>query len=771
MNYLDELNEVQRQAVEATEGPIMIVAGPGSGKTRVLTYRIAHLIQLGVDPFRILALTFTNKAAAEMRARVGKIVGNEARNLYIGTFHSVFARILRYEALKLGYPSNFTIYDTDDSRSLIKTIIKEQAINDSLYKPSIVHNRISSAKNSLIGAQEYKNDINITADDHASGRPKIGMLYELYAKRCFMAGAMDFDDLLYKMHYLLANFPDALYKYQNRFRYIMIDEFQDTNFAQYSIVKKLSDVHQNICVVGDDAQSIYSFRGATIANILNFEKDYPELQVFKLEQNYRSTKHIVNAANRVIENNKAQITKEIWTENHSGEKIKLIRSASDNDEGKLVVDGIFEEKMRNQRMNRDFAILYRTHSQSRAFEESLRRLNIAYVVYGGISFYQRKEIKDLLAYLRLTVNHFDEESLKRIINYPARGIGQTTIEKSLLVASDKGLRLWEVLERFGELLYGNRASNAIEDFVSKIKSFSLMLKTHNAFDLATHIAKSSGLLQELHNDKTIEGLNRYENIQELLNGIKEFSERIPFEGKDPIEEEWVTVDGEILNEKKVDKSLGTYLQEITLLTDADKDTDQTDRIKLMTIHSAKGLEFPCVYVVGLEENLFPNQMSMSSREELEEERRLFYVAITRAEHKLTLSFATTRYRFGNLIYSEPSRFIDEIDPAVIDKQFSHREFNASSREEKFSKVTIPITRTPNYIHKTSADFMADDYIKIQVGMEVEHQRFGVGKVLHLEGISKDKLATIFFKNNIGQKKIMLKYAKLRIVKNNMMQEG
>lgn len=772
MNYLDELNEVQRRAVEATEGPVMIVAGPGSGKTRVLTYRIAHLMQLGVDPFRILALTFTNKAAAAMRERIEKIVGNEARNLYIGTFHSVFARILRYEAGRMGYPSNFSIYDTDDSRSLLKTIIKEQGLNDSLYKPATVHNRISSAKNNLIGPAEYQGDVNIMSDDAAAGRPKIGLLYEQYAKRCFMAGAMDFDDLLFKMYELLNKFTDVLHKYQHRFRYVMIDEFQDTNGAQYAIVKKLAEVHRNICVVGDDAQSIYSFRGATIANILNFEKDYPELNVFKLEQNYRSTKHIVHAANKVIGNNTMQITKEIWTDNHPGEKIKLVRAGSDNDEGKLVVDSIFEEKMRNQRMNKDFVILYRTHAQSRAFEEALRRINIPYVVYGGISFYQRKEIKDLVAYLRLTVNHYDEESLKRIVNYPARGIGQTTIEKCLLVANEKGKRLWEVLEHFNELLPGNRAANAIHDFVTKIKSFAVMLKTHNAFDLASHIAKASGLLNELYNDKTIEGLSRYENLQGLLNGIKEFTERPVFEeGKDPIEQEWVTIDGEILSEKNMDRSLGAYLQEITLLTDADKDNNNEDTVKLMTIHSAKGLEFACVYVVGLEENLFPNQMSMSSRDELEEERRLFYVAITRAEHKLTLTFATSRYRYGNLTYSEPSRFIEEIDHRLIEKQFSHRDINASSHEEKFSKVTVPIIKAPQYIHKTTPDFVADDYSRIQAGMEVEHQRFGVGKVLNLEGNSKDKMATIFFQNNVGQKKIMLRYAKLRIVKNNMMQEG
>lgn len=771
MNYLDELNEVQRAAVTTTEGPVMIVAGPGSGKTRVLTYRIAHLVQLGVDPFRILALTFTNKAAAEMRERVEKIVGTEARNLYIGTFHSVFARILRYEASKIGYPSNFTIYDTDDSRSLIKTIVKENGLNDSLYKPSIVHNRISAAKNGLMGPGEYQSDINITADDAASGRPKIGMLYELYAKRCFMAGAMDFDDLLYKMYYLLAKFPDVLFKYQNRFRFILIDEFQDTNFAQYAIVRKLGAVHENVCVVGDDAQSIYSFRGATIENILNFEKDYPDLKIFKLEQNYRSTKHIVHAANKVITNNKMQITKEIWTENHHGEKIKVLRAVSDNDEGKLIVDSIFEEKMRNQRMNHEFAILYRTHAQSRAFEEALRRLNIPYIVYGGVSFYQRKEIKDLLAYLRLTVNHFDEESLKRVINYPARGIGQTSVEKALLTANEKGKRLWEVLEHCNDYLPGNRSNTSISDFVTKIKSYALMLKTHNAFDIAAHIAKTSGLLQELHNDKSVEGLSRYENLQELLNGIKEFSERSFDSDKDPIEQEWVSIDGEVLNEKQLDKSLGAYLQEISLLTDFDKKVDNDDRVMLMTIHSAKGLEFPCVYVVGLEENLFPNMMSLSSREELEEERRLFYVAITRAKHKLTLSFSGMRFRFGTPQYNDPSRFLEEIDPAVLDVAISHREFSASSHEEKFNNVTAPIRREPQYAHKPSADFAADDFNLIQTGMEVEHQRFGIGKVIHLEGNSRDKMAMIFFQNNVGQKKIMLRYAKLRIVKKDLMGEN
>jgi DNA helicase-2/ATP-dependent DNA helicase PcrA len=706
-----------------------------------------------------------------MRNRVEKICGTEARNLYIGTFHSVFARILRYEAAKIGYPSNFTIYDTDDSRSLIKTIVKENGLNEGLYKPSIVHNRISAAKNALIGPAEYQADVNLIADDSAAGRPKIGLLYELYAKRCFMAGAMDFDDLLYKMHYLLENFPDALFKYQNRFRYIMIDEFQDTNGAQYAIVKKLGAVHENICVVGDDAQSIYSFRGATIENILNFEKDYPDLKIFKLEQNYRSTKHIVHAANKVIGNNRMQITKEIWTENHQGEKIKVIKAGSDNEEGKLIVDSVFEEKMRHQRMNSEFAILYRTHSQSRAFEESLPQIEHCLCRLWGYFILPAKRNQRLLAYLRLTMNHFDEESLKRIINYPARSIGQTSVEKALIVANEQGKRLWEVIENCNYYLPGNRSNSSISDFVTKIKSYALMAKTHNAFEIAEHIAKTSGLLHELHNDKTVEGISRYENIQELLNGIKEFTERSLEADKDPIEQEWVTIDGEVLNEKLLDKSLGAYLQEISLLTDLDKKVHDSDHVSLMTIHSAKGLEFPCVYVVGLEENLFPNAMSMSSREELEEERRLFYVAITRAQHKLALSFASTRYRFGNIQYNEPSRFLDEIDPAVLDIAYTHHHLNASSREEKFTKVTVPIFTAPQYNHKPSSDFTPDDFTLIQTGMEVEHQRFGIGKVIHLEGNSRDKMATIFFQNNVGQKKIMLRYAKLRIVKKDLMAEG
>ena len=765
MSYLDELNSVQREAVTAIEGPVMIVAGPGSGKTKVLTTRIAHLMNEGADSFSILALTFTNKAAKEMKERVEKIVGTEARNLYIGTFHSVFARILRYEATKLGYPANFTIYDTDDAKNLLKSIIKEMALNDTLYKPNIVYNRISSAKNSLVGPAEYQNDYNIQADDAESGRPKIGLIYEQYAKRCFMAGAMDFDDLLLKMYQLLERFPDVLHKYQHRFKYVLIDEFQDTNFAQYSIVKKLGDVFQNICVVGDDAQSIYSFRGATIANILNFEKDYPEVRVFKLEQNYRSTQHIVKAANKVIVNNKTQITKEIWTENNDGERIKLVKAMSDNDEGRMVCDMIFEEKMQNQRSNNDFVILYRTNAQSRAFEEQLRRLNIHYVIYGGISFYQRKEIRDVVAYLRLTVNHNDEEALKRIINFPTRGIGQTTMDKAAVLASQQNVSLWTILEHVNQQPDLSRAATPIYDFVMMIKSFAVELKKQNAFDLSTHIAKASGILKELYNDKTPEGVSRYENIQALLNGIKEFTES---------EEVLPAIDsdtGEVLGnaEGDRDKTLAAYLQQITLLTDADKDKNDIDRVKLMTIHAAKGLEFPCVFVVGLEENLFPSMMALDSREDLEEERRLFYVAITRAKDKLTLTYAATRYKYGNLNYCEPSRFIAEIHPSNIDDSGvpKAQPKQPMMRDDYFEaprKTIIPKVPKTDYVHNPSPDFVADDTSNIQPGMEVEHQRFGIGTIDKVEGGGYDRIVSINFQNGVGIKKIMLKYAKLHILK-------
>ncbi|MEP7142045.1 MAG: UvrD-helicase domain-containing protein, partial [Ferruginibacter sp.] len=646
VNYLDELNEPQREAVLHKDGPIMIIAGAGSGKTKVLTTRIAHLMGFhDVDAFNILALTFTNKAAKEMKARIERTLGNsEARNLYIGTFHSVFARILRAEANKIGYPHNFTIYDTDDAKSVLKTVIHEMELDDKHYKPGTVYNRISSAKNSLIGPAEYINDWAIQQEDARANRPLTGKIYDGYNKRCFKNGAMDFDDLLFKMYELLKYHPEALSKYQRKFKYILIDEYQDTNTSQYEIIKLLGAMHENICVVGDDAQSIYSFRGATIENILQFAKNYDDVKLVKLEQNYRSTKSILNVANEIIGNNKNQLPKKLWTDKGDGDKIKLVRTATDNEEGKFVADTIQEEKLRNHFFNNDFAILYRTNAQSRSYEESLRRMNIAYRIYGGLSFYQRKEIKDYVAYLRIVVNPSDEEALKRIINYPTRGIGKTSMDRAVLAANENNITLWEVLVNAVSYGYKGGTLEAISNFVTMIKMFQSELPKKNAYDLAIIVGKSTQIVKELFNDKTTEGLARYENVQELLNSIKEFIET-------PLNEE----DGEV-----GDKSLGTYLQQITLLTDTDNDKGDVDSVKLMTIHAAKGLEFSCVFVGGLEETLFPSAMSINTREELEEERRLFYVAITRAKAKLWLTYANARYRFGQLQQNEPSRFIDEM---------------------------------------------------------------------------------------------------------------
>ena len=777
MNYLDELNEPQRNAVECINGPVMIIAGAGSGKTRVLTYRIVHMIQNGIDPFNILSLTFTNKAAAEMKERIMKLVGNEGKNLWMGTFHSIFARVLRIEAEKLGYPSNFTIYDTDDAKSLIKNIVKEQNLNDTLYKPNTVLNRISSAKNSLITWQMYNGSVDLVNEDRMAHRPAMGKLYELYAKRCFQSGAMDFDDLLMKMHELLERFPEVCYKYQQKFKYVMVDEFQDTNYAQYSIVKKLSAVNENICVVGDDAQSIYAFRGATIANILNFEKDYPDLNIFKLEQNYRSTQNIVNAANKVIAVNKAQIKKETFTTNAEGEKIKVVQVATDNDEGKYVADNIFEMRMRHQLHNKEFAILYRTNSQSRAFEEALRRMDIPYRVYGGISFYQRKEVKDFLCYLRLTVNFNDEEALRRVINYPTRGIGKTTLERATVAMNDAGKGLWEVLENAP--LYGIKAGKPVEDFMWMMKSFNAMLATHNAYDIAQHIGKQTGIMKELYEDKTVEGVSRYENLQALLNSIKEFTD-----------ETKVNEDtGEV-----VDKTLGSYLQTVTLLTNADDDKGDDNKVKLMTVHSAKGLEFHTVFVVGMEEELFPSNMSTDDRNALEEERRLFYVAVTRAKTNLFLTYALNRYRFGRLIYCEPSRFIDEVPedystfvglrkPSMpqgfgnvsgfktLDSAFGNNNTNRNNFQRKTEKpfegnsISKPsVLNKPVVNIVPMPDFKASPNSALQVGQTVYHEKFGKGKLTILEGNGDNSFATIDFEQ-LGQKKIMLKFAKLMIGEN------
>ncbi len=753
MNYLEELNDVQKQAVEHIDGPVMIVAGPGSGKTRVLTYRIAHLLRNGANPFSILALTFTNKASEAMRQRIEKIAGTDARSLFMGTFHSIFARLLRTDAQFIGYPSNFTIYDTEDSKSVIKSIIKELNLDDKIYKPSTIQWRISACKNALVFPEDYANDPELITEDKNTKRPQTANIYKLYCDRCFRSGAMDFDDLLLKTYELIKNHPQVLYKYQHKFKYVLIDEFQDTNQLQYSIIKSIADAHQNITVVGDDAQSIYAFRGATIDNILNFESDFPDLKVFKLEQNYRSTKNIVKAANELIHKNKNQIKKEIWTSNNQGDAILVVKTASDNEEGRWVADSIMELKMRDHFKNNDFAILYRTNAQSRSFEESLRKHNIPYKIYGGMSFYQRKEIKDLLAYLKLAVNPFEEEALKRVINYPMRGIGQTTIDKITIYAANDGVRMWDVLEHIHKYEIPPRAKQLIQEFVLLVQSFGAMAKQKNAFELATHIGKTTKLIAELYNDKTVEGIARYENLQELLNGIKEW-----------VEEDIVT-DGDEITE---DRGLGTYLQNITLLTGDEKQTENIDCVKLMTTHAAKGLEFPVVYVVGMEEGLFPSSQSLYSMDDLEEERRLFYVAITRAEKKLFLNYATSRYKFGNIQYSEPSRFLKELPEGVLSFYGQQKESrpttSESSLRSSFGKTLMqkPVAQAPARMMGNGEPFVPDDVSNLQMGADVIHEKFGEGKVILLEGNAINKIATIFFPN-FGEKKIMLKFAKLKIV--------
>jgi len=766
MQYLNGLNEQQYEAATHIEGPLMIVAGAGSGKTKVLTTRIAHLINSGIDAFRILALTFTNKAAAEMKERIEKTLGNsEARNLYIGTFHSVFAKIMRVEAEKLGYPSNFTIYDTDDAKSIIKEIVSELNLDDKTYKPAFVYNRISAAKNSLIGPAQYKQDHFIQQEDARASRPMIGEIYLRYANRCFRNGAMDFDDLLFKMYELLVRYPEVLAKYQHRFQFILIDEYQDTNAAQYQIIKMLGSVHENICVVGDDAQSIYSFRGATVQNILQFKDDYEDVKVVKLEQNYRSTQSILNVANKVIANNKNQIEKALWTNNSEGEKIRLVRTMTDNDEGRYVADAISEMKLRNHYHNKDFAILYRTNAQSRSFEESLRRMNIPYKIYGGLSFYQRKEVKDLLAYLRLIVNTRDEENIKRIINYPVRGIGKTSVDRMMIIANEHNVGLWDVMQQPQAAGLKGASSGAVEQFVLMIKSFQTMLEKQNAYEVAFAVGKNTGLVKDLYNDKSVEGLARYENIQELLNSIKEFTET-------PDEE------GEL-----ADKSLGSYLQQITLLTDVGTEDDENqDVVRLMTIHAAKGLEFPCVFSVGLEENLFPSTMNLYDREGLEEERRLFYVAVTRAKERLWITYANSRYRFGNLVQNEPSRFLEEIPAQYVENAYTGTagqrsqpgggSFNTGGPGKGLEKLPslkkladkVQQSNATPKAHVPSADFIADNAMDIEVGMKVEHQKFGFGTVLTLEGGANNRIGNIDFGAGHGQKKIMLNYAKLRIVR-------
>lgn len=808
-HYLNELNPVQRAAAEATEGPVMIIAGAGSGKTRVLTYRIAHILEKGNDAFNVLALTFTNKAAREMKERIAKIVGDkEAKNIWMGTFHSIFAKILRFEGEKLGYPSNFTIYDTDDSKSVIKGILKQMNLDEKVYKPSLVLSRISSAKNGLISAAQYANNPITQAEDRSSQKPMLGQIYIAYQKRNFKAGAMDFDDLLYNTNVLLRDFPEVLLKYQSKFKYILVDEYQDTNFSQYVIVKQLAARFQNICVVGDDAQSIYSFRGANIQNILNFEKDYPDLKTFKLEQNYRSTQNIVKAASAVIAINKDQFKKNIFTDNEDGEKIKIMGASTDNEEGQKTAASIYETHFTQQVPYKDFAILYRTNAQSRSFEEAMRKLNIPYKIYGGVSFYQRKEIKDALAYYRLSINNNDDESLKRIINYPARGIGQTTIDRIIISATEHDISMWQVICNLKDFETGinSGTANKLSEFITMIKSFSLMLPYKDAFESANYIAITSGLVKDLYNDKTPEGVSRYENIQELLNGIKDFTEQVRTPQEDELKDvlvQQITTDPselfDVQEQASILRTLDEFMQDISLLTDTDKESDDeknANKVSMMTIHASKGLEFPYVYIVGLEENLFPSQMALNSRTELEEERRLFYVAITRAEKRATCSYATTRYRFGNILYCEPSRFIDELDENCVeyleapnankfkDDVFSNptKSFNKSGSGFGFKNSTsgagtstkiesAPINFAPpkkliplkNRANTTTINPTTSGNAELKLGSIVEHQQFGIGEVIEIQGTYPESKAKIMFKIG-GEKNLLLKYAKLTIVK-------
>ena len=773
MSYLEELNDAQRSAVLHKDGPSMVIAGAGSGKTRVLTYRIAHLIHGGVDPFNILALTFTNKAAREMKTRISKIVGdNEAKNLWMGTFHSVFAKLLRFEGHHLGFPSNFTIYDTQDSQRLISSIIKEMGLDKDIYKYKQIQQRISAFKNSLITVKAYYNNPELQEADAIARKPRMGEIYNEYVNRLFKAGAMDFDDLLLRTNELLNRFPEVLVRYQERFKYILVDEYQDTNHSQYLIVKALSDRYQNICVVGDDAQSIYSFRGANISNILNFQRDYDQVAVYRLEQNYRSTNTIVRAANSVISKNKDQIEKQVWTDNPDGDKIIVHRSATDADEGRYVASTLFEWKLNNQLKNSDFAVLYRTNSQSRAIEDALRKRDIPYRIYGGLSFYQRKEIKDVLAYLRLVINPKDEEALMRVINYPTRGIGQTTLDKLVVAAKETEMSVFELLSpaNRSSLKINANTSNRLEDFATMIRSFQILAESADAFALTEHVIKKSGLVLEMKKDGTPEGIARLENMEELLNGIQDFVE----------------------GQREIDEATGSiseFLEDVALATDLDKEVGDDDRVALMTIHLAKGLEFPYVFIVGMEEDLFPSAMSMNTRAELEEERRLFYVALTRAEKQAVLTYTINRYRWGKLIDAEPSRFIEEIDEQYLDNQIVdfRRNFSPYLDTSLFGEVdhsklrTVkPQAGTPPSIGKptekqlqklrkikpTSVQPAAESatlYADLSVGVKVNHERFGTGVVQSIEGIGVNKKAEILFESG-GIKKLLLKFAKLQIIK-------
>ena len=768
-DILDKLNGPQLEAVTTIDGPVMVIAGAGSGKTRALTHRIAYMIQEGINPFSIMALTFTNKAAKEMKERIMQLVEpSAARNVWMGTFHSIFARILRIEAASLGYTSDFTIYDTDDSKTLINNILKDRELDTKAYPAKYILNRISMAKSALYSPEDYCDNAEIQEQDRRANKPLVGEIFKTYNARLKRANAMDFDDILFNTNVLLRDFPEILYKYQNHFHYILVDEYQDTNYAQYLIIRRIAAMRENICVVGDDAQSIYGFRGANIQNILNFKTDYPEQKLIRLEQNYRSTKTIVKAANSVIENNKDQIKKNVWSDNEEGELITLLRATSDNEEGTLVASSIFGYKMSRQLSFKDFVILYRTNAQSRSLEEALRKQDIPYRIYGGLSFYDRKEVKDLLAYFRVVINPLDEQALLRIINYPARGIGDTTKQKLQVIAEGRGCPIWDVLTSIGKepIDLNTGTARKLMDFTTLIQSFQTLVSKMSAFELAKHITDTIGLIKVLKEEDTAESIMRIQNIEELLNAIMEFSDK-------QVDE----VTGE-----QISVSLPKFMEDVALLTDQDKKDDKdSDVVTLMTIHSAKGLEFPYVYIVGLEENLFPGIQTLSTREDLEEERRLFYVALTRAEKKLILSYAESRYRWGNMTLSEPSRFIEEIDQSLIEKTRKASFRGATIKEERnynpFNKSKSSWTSTINDSHSgTTATSPAQlrqpvahnvnmstaDASEIMAGQRVFHQKFGAGTVITVEGAGPNKKASVDFDES-GNKMLMLKFAKLSII--------
>ena len=766
-NYLDELNEPQREAVEATEGPLMVIAGAGSGKTRVLTYRIAHLIEKGVDPFNILALTFTNKAAREMKDRIAKVVGpGESKNIWMGTFHSIFARLLRVEAPRLGFPSDFTIYDSQDSQSVMRKVIEELQLDKDIYKVKQVLNRISSYKNNLITVRAYHNTPELIEADAEAMRPRMGDIYRAYVDRCFKSGAMDFDDLLLRTNEVLTRFPEVLAKYQDRFKYILVDEYQDTNHSQYLIVKALASRYENLCVVGDDAQSIYAFRGANIRNILSFKQDYPDAQVIALEQNYRSTKTIVAAANQVISKNRDQLKKTVWTTNEQGNQIPVYRALTDADEARFVASQIWELQVSEHLKHKDIAVLYRTNAQSRAIEEALRKRNLPYKVFGGTSFYQRKEVKDLVAYLRLLINQNDEEALLRIINYPARGIGQTTINKLTVVAGESQKSIYEILENIYQYaaIAGLNAGTVqrLNDFIIMIKSFKVMIEQQDVYEVAHHVAKTSGLIKTLKEDDTPEGISRLENIQELLNSIQGY-----------VEEQIQVEDG--------NPTLSGFLENVALSTDADKDQEDDNKVSLMTVHHAKGLEFPAVFIVGLEENLFPSMMNLNTRQELEEERRLFYVALTRAEKFAHLTYSLSRFRWGKITDAEPSRFLEEINEEFLDYKNpatgininksgldpnlfgdSPRYYEKKKTETKTGETIKPKAGFKPIAQAKITNQLTGNEVEIKAGNIVMHDRFGRGKVIGLEGNPGDIKATVLF-DNAGEKKLLLNFAKLKVL--------